>query len=243
MTKKLKRGDKITVVSVNSCACTTIVEYTIDSIADDGRLVYAKNRKRFFLPITQSSLVLIGHSLGIKDGTYKDGTAFNIDAYCNLGGLDRESMISLLQSNLNEKFDCWDMIRWFDGVSEVGDPIFATPVEEISEEISEEVEIEEVEILEAEVIEPIIEESAPEAEVATEILPQPQPIENDIEKVLKLVIQDYSDKSFVVIGDTKLVKEALKNLGGRFNKFLKCGAGWVFKKEKLEEVKQALSIA
>ncbi|MFI3293856.1 MAG: hypothetical protein SNI70_10115 [Rikenellaceae bacterium] len=234
MTKKLKRGDKITVVSVNSCACTTIVEYTIDSIADDGRLVYAKNRKRFFLPVTPSSLVLIGHSLGIKEGTYKDGTAFNIDAYCNLGGLDRESMISLLQSNLNETFDQWEMIRWFDGVSEVGDPIFATPVESAPEEI---------EVEEAEVIEPIIEKSAPKAEVATEILPQPQPIENDIEKVLKLVIQDYSDKSFVVIGDTKLVKETLKNLGGRFNKFLKCGAGWVFTKNKLEEVKQALSIA
>ncbi len=423
MKKQLKRGDKITVVSVNSCACTTIIEYTIDSIADDGRLVYAKNRKRFFLPITQSSLVLKGHSLGIKEGTYKDGTAFNIDAYCNLGGLDRESMKALLESNINKSFDEWDMIRWYDGASEVGDPLFATTEESVSTDIED---VEDIEVEEAEIIEPIIEESAPQIETkktpktTRKTTPKtsskmaqkttPKTTQEDysyltaiahkydkktaatnLRKVLKrafpdtkfsvvnshayyyvvnwvdgptvemvnkfakmfeggtfdpmtdcsdqihttftdqygwlesvstqrkvsdkhkmaeleilnkergttysmndyiadengyvsdiiyrrtrtkdytikvepvikksqpsakakavkpiesegLEIKDYSEKSFVVIGNTKPIKETLKKLGGRFNSFLTCGAGWVFTKHnnKLEEVKQTLSIA
>lgn len=43
-----------------------------------------------------------------------------------------------------------------------------------------------------------------------------------------LQIIDYSAKAFAVIGDTKQVKDELKNMGGRFNKFLSCGVGWVF---------------
>jgi flavodoxin len=43
---------------------------------------------------------------------------------------------------------------------------------------------------------------------------------------------DYSDKSFAVFGDTKTIKEELKELGGRFNKYLKYDgltkAGWIF---------------
>jgi hypothetical protein len=52
-------------------------------------------------------------------------------------------------------------------------------------------------------------------------------------------IVDYSEKSFAVIGDTKPIKDQLKELGGKFNFRLTCGAGWIFPKSKLEEV-QAL---
>ncbi len=53
-------------------------------------------------------------------------------------------------------------------------------------------------------------------------------------------IIDYSEKAFAVIGDTYPIKEQLKQLGGKFNRFLKCGAGWIFSKSKLEEVQAAL---
>jgi hypothetical protein len=53
-------------------------------------------------------------------------------------------------------------------------------------------------------------------------------------------IVDYSEKSFAVIGDTKAIKDTLKELGGRFNFRLSCGAGWIFSKTKLEDVKKVL---
>ena len=53
-------------------------------------------------------------------------------------------------------------------------------------------------------------------------------------------IIDYSDKAFAVIGDTKAIKDTLKELGGRFNFRLSCGAGWIFSKTKLEDVKRII---
>lgn len=51
-------------------------------------------------------------------------------------------------------------------------------------------------------------------------------------------IVDYSEKAFVVIGDTKPIKDELKAMGGRFNFRLSCGAGWIFSKAKsYDEVK------
>lgn len=56
----------------------------------------------------------------------------------------------------------------------------------------------------------------------------------------------YSEKSLAVIGDTKPIKDTLKELGGRFNRFLKPDGpdseavpGWIFsikKKEELEKI-------
>lgn len=43
-------------------------------------------------------------------------------------------------------------------------------------------------------------------------------------------IINYSDKAIAVIGNTKLIKDTLKSLGGRFNLHLNCGAGWIFPK-------------
>lgn len=57
-----------------------------------------------------------------------------------------------------------------------------------------------------------------------------------------LQIVDYSEKAFVIVGDTKAIKEKLKELGGRFNARLSCGAGWIFSKKKETEVKAVLSI-
>lgn len=59
-----------------------------------------------------------------------------------------------------------------------------------------------------------------------------------------LHIVTYSEKSFVVCGDTKPIKELLKHLGGRFNPRLDldCRVGWVFPITKLEMVRDFLNL-
>ena len=53
----------------------------------------------------------------------------------------------------------------------------------------------------------------------------------------KLNVQDYTDKSFVVTGElTRTYKDHLKALGGKFNKNLKVGPGYIFSKSKQEKV-------
>lgn len=57
-------------------------------------------------------------------------------------------------------------------------------------------------------------------------------------------IVDYSEKAFAVIGtpeDLKALQPKMYELGGNFNKYLKCGAGYIFSKKKLDEVTAALS--
>jgi hypothetical protein len=55
---------------------------------------------------------------------------------------------------------------------------------------------------------------------------------------------DYSEKAIAVIGDTYEIKEELKKLGGRFNKFLTVDglrkAGWIFSKNQTDEVSNLL---
>lgn len=53
-------------------------------------------------------------------------------------------------------------------------------------------------------------------------------------------IVDYSEKAFAVTGDTRSIKDELKQLGGRFNAKLKCGAGWIFSKKVMEDVRKLL---
>ena len=60
--------------------------------------------------------------------------------------------------------------------------------------------------------------------------------EVEAKEKLFLKMVEYSEKSFAVIGDTKEIKGNLKEMGGRFNKFLSCGAGWIFSNKKREEV-------
>lgn len=55
-------------------------------------------------------------------------------------------------------------------------------------------------------------------------------------------IVEYSEKSIAVIGETKAIKDKLKELGGRFNFRLTCGAGWIFSKKQESAVRMALSL-
>ncbi len=68
--------------------------------------------------------------------------------------------------------------------------------------------------------------------------------ETDKEAIKKLNLEyhDYSEKSFAITGDTKPVKDIMKRYKGRFNAWLKCGAGWVFSKKCEAEVREALAI-
>lgn len=64
-------------------------------------------------------------------------------------------------------------------------------------------------------------------------------------KVEGLEIVDYSEKAIVVFGDTKAIKEQLKELGGRFNPFLNYNgekrAGWIFSKKQADKVRALLA--
>lgn len=66
----------------------------------------------------------------------------------------------------------------------------------------------------------------------TKNIKQPEPVKKDA----KITIIDYSDKALAVIGNTYEYKKELSELGGRFNKFLSCGAGWIFPKSKKEQI-------
>ena len=57
-----------------------------------------------------------------------------------------------------------------------------------------------------------------------------------------LQMVDYSEKAVAVVGDTKPHAGKLKELGGRFNARLKCGAGWIFSKKKEAAVRAAFGL-
>lgn len=57
-----------------------------------------------------------------------------------------------------------------------------------------------------------------------------------------LTVIDYSEKAVAVIGDTKAVKDRLKEMGGRFNAKLSCGPGWIFSKSKKDEIAAAFGL-
>lgn len=67
--------------------------------------------------------------------------------------------------------------------------------------------------------------------VAAEAVPEEAP---------KFQIIDYSEKAIAVIGDTRDIKDKLKELGGRFNPRLSCGAGWIFSKKAQADVEKLL---
>jgi hypothetical protein len=60
-------------------------------------------------------------------------------------------------------------------------------------------------------------------------------------KAGEIQIIDYSERAIAVIGDTKPIKDQLKEIGGKFNFRLSCGAGWIFSKKQLPEVEKLLS--
>lgn len=74
---------------------------------------------------------------------------------------------------------------------------------------------------------------------------QPEQEQNQTaEEIGAFKIVDYSEKAFAVVGDTREIKDTLKQHGGRFNPSLnvdgsKC-AGWIFSKKNLDAVRLAL---
>lgn len=62
-----------------------------------------------------------------------------------------------------------------------------------------------------------------------------------------LEVVDYSEKAIAVFGDTKPVKEQLKELGGRFNPSLNYQgekrAGWIFSKKQADKVRKLIKPA
>jgi len=49
-------------------------------------------------------------------------------------------------------------------------------------------------------------------------------------------VQEYSDRSIVVRGETRQYKEDLKKLGGKYNSRLRGEPGWIFPKSKQPEI-------
>jgi hypothetical protein len=50
-------------------------------------------------------------------------------------------------------------------------------------------------------------------------------------------VQDYSERAIVVRGeDTKIYKEQLQDLGGKYNAMLRDGPGWIFPKAKEDKI-------
>lgn len=73
--------------------------------------------------------------------------------------------------------------------------------------------------------------------------PKTPPIEATANPHIFMV--DYSEKAIAVFGDTKPIKEKLKQAGGKFNAFLtyngQKSAGWIFSKTQTEAVKSILN--
>jgi hypothetical protein len=59
-------------------------------------------------------------------------------------------------------------------------------------------------------------------------------------------IVDYSEKAVAIFGDTKAIKDQLSALGGRFNMYLtlngKRCAGWIFQKNKEDDLRKLVSL-
>lgn len=68
------------------------------------------------------------------------------------------------------------------------------------------------------------------------------PIPSPPKANIKFSLENYSDKSFVVRGDTKLVKDDLKELGGKWIKTRDGDFAWNFSKKKVQAVADLLEI-
>lgn len=89
-----------------------------------------------------------------------------------------------------------------------------------------------------------IAEAVPEA--AENAKAEVKPIKESDKKAIKalnLEFHDYSEKSFAITGDTKPIKAIMEKYKGRFNRYLTCGAGWIFAKKYEADVKAVLCIA
>ena len=71
-----------------------------------------------------------------------------------------------------------------------------------------------------------------------EAKPQPELVEVTEGKV-KVI--KYSEKALAVVGDTYPIKDKLRELGGKFNKFLSCGPGWIFPATAVDKLREAFT--
>jgi hypothetical protein len=56
-----------------------------------------------------------------------------------------------------------------------------------------------------------------------------------------LTIEEYSDKAIALRGNSKEYKDAIKDIGGKFNSNLRGSAGWIFPKSKRSVVEDLIS--
>lgn len=88
----------------------------------------------------------------------------------------------------------------------------------------------------------VIEPKAKKSSIKTEKVEEAKEVEAVTVEGLEIV--DYSEKAIAVFGDTKAVKDQLKELGGRFNPSLNYDgekrAGWIFSKKQADKVKELI---
>lgn len=91
----------------------------------------------------------------------------------------------------------------------------------------------------------VIESKAKKSNVKLEKVEEAKEMEAVTVEGLEIV--DYSEKAVAVFGDTKAIKDQLKELGGRFNPALKYNgekrAGWIFSKKQADKVRELLAPA
>ena len=91
----------------------------------------------------------------------------------------------------------------------------------------------------------VIEPKAKKSSIKTEKAEEAKEMEAVTVEGIEVV--DYSEKAIAVFGDTKAIKEQLKELGGRFNPSLNYNgekrAGWIFSKKQTDKVRELLAPA
>jgi hypothetical protein len=89
----------------------------------------------------------------------------------------------------------------------------------------------------------VVEPKAKKSSVKAEKVEEAKEVEPVTIEGLEIV--DYSEKAIAVFGDTKAIKEQLKELGGRFNPSLNYNgekrAGWIFSKKQADKVKELIA--
>ena len=91
----------------------------------------------------------------------------------------------------------------------------------------------------------VIEPKAKKSSVKPEKVEEAKEVEAVTVEGIEVV--EYSEKAVAVFGDTKAIKEHLKELGGRFNPSLSYNgnkrAGWIFSKKQADKVRELLTPA
>lgn len=89
----------------------------------------------------------------------------------------------------------------------------------------------------------VVEPKAKKSSVKPEKVEEAKEVEAVTVEGLEIV--DYSEKAVAVFGETKAIKEQLKELGGRFNPSLNYNgekrAGWIFSKKQADKVKELIT--